>query len=498
MGYLYHGSSESNIQRLEPRKSTHGTYVYATPYKELAIIFSARAGDDMTYTLYRNEENGCWNIVERIPEGFNAMFSNSSSIYTLDDSTFKDIHTGFAEVVSEVGVDTSSEERIDNVYDELKRLNQEGKIKLYMYPNRPKEMPFDNSDLIRKQLNQFKRNNSSITKNGFNRLILLHPDLINKVNEILIQNKVEDLFKKEDLIDLFENSVIMQSINPNREQYLKSSVIEISKLYPELLPILESKLSFLDQPKNVKISYLIDKISGMLVKPIPVGYIEQAKVHYLADERNFSQIGQEITDFAKKIKMADEIINKDINQDVLNNSILLIGPMGTGKSTISKQLHDEINLPRISLDDREQLKHIYKDRDKFKNFKEFEFYLTSTLLTSLKEPAIIDFGGGHSVYENPIMFDMMKHLMGKFRNVELLIPSENKEESLRIVNERMADRNGDGPHNAFATNKHFIESPCNYELATNIVHTKGLLPEEISKIIVEQINNKNDEFHHKI
>ena len=78
MGYLYHGSSESNIQRLEPRKSTHGTYVYATPYKELAIIFSARAGDDMTYTLYRNEENGCWNIVERIPEGFNAMFSNSS------------------------------------------------------------------------------------------------------------------------------------------------------------------------------------------------------------------------------------------------------------------------------------------------------------------------------------------------------------------------------------------------------------------------------------
>lgn len=54
-----------------------------------------------------------------------------------------------------------------------------------MYPNKPKEIPFDNSDLIQKQLNQFKRNNSSITKNGFNRLILLHPDLINKVNEIL-------------------------------------------------------------------------------------------------------------------------------------------------------------------------------------------------------------------------------------------------------------------------------------------------------------------------
>ena len=243
MGYLYHGSSKPNIKRLEPRKSTHGTFVYATPYKELAIIFSARAGDDMTYALYRNEENKCWNIVERVPEAFNTMFSNSSSIYTLNDTTFKDIHTGFAEVVSEVGVDTNSEERIDNVYDELKKLNKEGKIKLYLYPTKPKEIPFDNSDLIQKQLNQFKRNNSPIKKEGFNRLILLHPELIGKVNEILIKNNIENLFKKEDLIDLFENAVVMQSINPNKEQYLKSSIIEISKLYPELLPTLESKLS---------------------------------------------------------------------------------------------------------------------------------------------------------------------------------------------------------------------------------------------------------------
>ena len=39
MGKLYHGSLERGITRLEPHKSTHGKYVYATPYKELAIIF---------------------------------------------------------------------------------------------------------------------------------------------------------------------------------------------------------------------------------------------------------------------------------------------------------------------------------------------------------------------------------------------------------------------------------------------------------------------------
>lgn len=96
MGELYHGSYTSGIKRLEPKQSIHGTYVYATPYKELAIIFSGRCGDDMTYTLYREGEDEPWKIVERIPNGFDVMYSNESSLYILSDETFKDIHTGFA------------------------------------------------------------------------------------------------------------------------------------------------------------------------------------------------------------------------------------------------------------------------------------------------------------------------------------------------------------------------------------------------------------------
>lgn len=307
MGYLYHGSQEANIKRLEPKKSTHGTYVYATPYKELAIIFSAKSGDDMTYALFRNDKNEAWKIVERIPEGFNTMFSNSSSIYTLNDKTFKDIHTGFAELVSEVGVNTNSEEKIDNVYEELKKLDQEGKIELYLYPNKPKEIPSDNSDLIQKELNQLKREGAPINKEVFERLILLHPELIGKVNEILKQNNIKDLFKKEDLIDIFENAIIFQSINPKREQYLKSSLIGISKIYPELLPELENKLSFLDQPKNAKIEYLVDKVSSILGNLIPTEFVEKTKKQYLLDRRNYSQIGQEIIDFAMKTKMDNEI-----------------------------------------------------------------------------------------------------------------------------------------------------------------------------------------------
>lgn len=498
MGYLYHGSSQTGLKRLEPHQSTHGNYVYATPYKELAIIFSARAGDDANYALYRSDLNKPWNIVERVPNGFDAMFSNSSSLYTIEDSTFKNINTGFAEVVSEVGVDIKTEEKIESVYEKIKELEKLGVVKLYNYPNKPNEIPFDNSDLIDKQLKQLKRNNKPIRKEEFNRLVLLHPQLIGKVNELLIQNNINDIFSKEDLVSLFEYSVISQALRPNKEQYLKSSIISISNLYPELLPVLEQKLSFLEKSKNEKIIYLIDKISDV-DKTIPQEYINQLKEHYVNDERQFAEIGNEINNFMRKIKIANELISKPINEKILDNSILLIGPMGTGKSTISKQLNVETGMRIISLDNREQLSDFYKNKNMFESFKEFEFYLTSSLLTSLKEPSIIDFGAGHSVYENSIMFNKMKELISKFKNVELILPSENLEESLQIINERMKLRNGNRPNNDFETNKHFLQSPCNYELATNIIYTKNMLPDEISKYIIEQVyKNKTSGIHERM
>lgn len=44
MGVVYHGSKEHGLTKLEPRKSTYGKYVYATPEKVLAVHFSGRCG----------------------------------------------------------------------------------------------------------------------------------------------------------------------------------------------------------------------------------------------------------------------------------------------------------------------------------------------------------------------------------------------------------------------------------------------------------------------
>ena len=124
-------------------------------------------------------------------------------------------------------------------------------------------------------------------------------------------------------------------------------------------------------------------------------------------------------------------------EEVKNNTIILIGPMGTGKSTIAKLISNQIeDIDRISLDNREGLKEIYKRRDSFRNFKNFEFVLTGTILSSLKRPHVIDFGAGHSIYKNKELREQMKQMCSEFKNVILLLPSEDREKSRRILLER--------------------------------------------------------------
>ena len=68
---------------------------------------------------------------------------------------------------------------IESVYKELIKLNEEGLIKLYLYPNRPDYVPIDNSDLIPKVLRWYK--------NGFNinNFYNIYPELKDKFIEEL-------------------------------------------------------------------------------------------------------------------------------------------------------------------------------------------------------------------------------------------------------------------------------------------------------------------------
>ena len=219
MAYVYHGSKVEGLKVLEPHKSTHGFYVYATVSKEIAIIMSKRCGDDATYSLTTGSD-GKLDLVERIPNAFSKMFSNSFSLYLLDDKSFKDIHTGFNEVVSEVSVPVIKEEHYESLMDAIIKLEEDGLINIYYYPNRPSYIPDDDSDLIDKIRNVYiKKLNKKYTDREIARWIFLHPNLESEFRSIAFELNI-DIPSYERICEIFELS---QMERPEHEMYIDNA-----------------------------------------------------------------------------------------------------------------------------------------------------------------------------------------------------------------------------------------------------------------------------------
>lgn len=259
MGIVYHGSKEHGLKRLEPRKSTHGVYVYATPEKVLALIFSGKCGDDLTYDIghFDTEKNEPWELVEKVPCAFDKMFSNTSSIYSLNDDTFKDIHTGFCEVVSDVGVTVQSEEYCENVWSGLVKVEQEGLVKIYRYPNKPSSMKKDGSDILDKWRFYKTKMSKEFSKNDFDRLVYLHPELLNKINDLLQEFGYNYKYETKELVDIFRKSIERQLYDREHEQYIDCAYISICSSYKEIeSQIKELYYSYLDAIESEKTNKL--------------------------------------------------------------------------------------------------------------------------------------------------------------------------------------------------------------------------------------------------
>lgn len=177
------------------------------------------------------------------------------------------------------------------------------------------------------------------------------------------------------------------------------------------------------------------------------------------------------------------------------DSIILIGPSGAGKSTVAEELRKITYLPRLSLD---RIANADRRNGVMRNFNSPDEYnlslIQKVLDAAVKEgvPGIVDFGAGHSVYRSKEIFEKVKKLLSNFDNVVLLLPSENIEESIDIMAKRST---GD-----YSTNREFILSPCNKELATMTVYGNNRTPEEIAKDILDRIKdskNKNNDKKHE-
>ncbi len=178
--------------------------------------------------------------------------------------------------------------------------------------------------------------------------------------------------------------------------------------------------------------------------------------------------------------------------------VILIGPIRAGKSTVSKLLAERLDIPCRHMDgirtgyykeigyDEGLAKQIH-ERDGFlglyRYWKPFEAYAVERLLAE-DEEVVIDFGGGHSVYEDDALFARVQKVLAPYPHVILLLPAPDMDESISILNERT----GGIVSNGFDFCEHFVRHHSNYDLAKHIVYTQGKSPAETCVEVLELVS----------
>ena len=177
--------------------------------------------------------------------------------------------------------------------------------------------------------------------------------------------------------------------------------------------------------------------------------------------------------------------------NVYNDSVLLIGGMAIGKTTVSDLLGEKLNMKVYSIDaiKHEVLENVPKysfekqlDIRKEKGFKgELEFLIpyvnltTNQVIDNLDKPAIIDLS---SIFENQFDDDLVSKIK-KFKNIIYLYSNNNND----ILKRRNIDPNSE-------LGKIYLESLQSNEydkLCTLKICVDNKTPEEIINEIMKSI-----------
>jgi hypothetical protein len=187
-------------------------------------------------------------------------------------------------------------------------------------------------------------------------------------------------------------------------------------------------------------------------------------------------------------------------------TVILIGPMSAGKSTVGTLLAEKLGIPQYAVDDDrwDYYKEAGYDEVTARNIvnsdegmlgflrycKPFEAYAVERVLATHRG-CVIDFGAGHSVYEDAALFARVESALAPFPHVILLLPSPDPDESVAILNERFAvllERElGEVDPALLSLNAHFTKHPSNRRLAKMAIYTEDKTPEETCDEILEKI-----------
>jgi hypothetical protein len=185
---------------------------------------------------------------------------------------------------------------------------------------------------------------------------------------------------------------------------------------------------------------------------------------------------------------------------VVTSGIALIGPIGVGKSTVAKLLAERLSRPLCSVDDLRSryFPEIGYDHDRAEDllategvramteyWKPFEAYEVERIVDDFPD-SILDFGAGHSVFDDPDLFGRVQTALAKIPHVILLLPSSDLDSSERTLRERFPPEVADMP-GLPELNEYYIDHASNRTLATLVVYTDQKSPQAVVDEILASV-----------
>ena len=189
----------------------------------------------------------------------------------------------------------------------------------------------------------------------------------------------------------------------------------------------------------------------------------------------------------------------------MNSTIILLGPLGAGKTTVGQLLAEKLDLPFCSIDN---VRGAYYQKvgydDTFASqiaaspqglqgvlhySKPFEVQMVEQVLAD--HHGIIDFGASNSVYDDKDLFARVENALAAYPNVILLLPSLDLDESVEILKSRLTQMLTEAgkafTDELFELNKYFVTHPSNHRLAKLVIYTKDKTPETICDEIMQKL-----------